>query len=241
MNTSKLLPLLALVILLCTACEKNQKTGPFSGAEYTILGTYDSKGKPDYLVEKDAISKNLTDYIGSYLENGKNQAQFNPDLLTAAEAVLNITANSEVFLTFYHQDAGNKNSLAFYTYKTGTPPTVPSDISRITYIFPNAGNGTTLQPGDKVRLGSFTAGTSIGFILLRDSWDPETKRLDDGAPHYCSTDALNPEEDPALRRHAIKLYNEAEQKTIIGFEDIDRTIAWCDHDFNDVIFYCTVK
>jgi hypothetical protein len=44
---------------------------------------------------------------------------------------------------------------------------------------------------------------------------------------------LNPESDPALRQHAVLLYDE-EVAEIIGFEDLPKT--WADNDFNYAVF-----
>jgi hypothetical protein len=130
--------------------------------------------------------------------------------------------------------------LAFYTYPTGTSPTSTKDIDTITYIFPSGGNRSTLELGDKVKIGKFEAGTSIGFVLLKDGWDTTNHKLNNKVIHYCSNDILNPEVDPNLKKHAVMVYYAPENKTLIGFEDIDRTYDWCDHDFNDLVVYCTV-
>ena len=42
---------------------------------------------------------------------------------------------------------------------------------------------------------------------------------------------MNPESDPALRQHAVLLYDEDVAEVILGFEDLPRT--WGDNDFND--------
>ena len=58
--------------------------------------------------------------------------------------------------------------------------------------------------------------------------------------HFCSNDVLNPEINVNLKKHAVLIDYPAENKTLIGFEDLDRTIDLCDHDFNDVVLYATV-
>lgn len=64
--------------------------------------------------------------------------------------------------------------------------------------------------------------------------------MDYNAVHFCSNDILNPEVDPNLKKHAVLINFSAENKVLIGFEDRDRTLPNCDHDFNDLLVYCTV-
>ena len=198
--------------------------------------------RPSSRIISQTVSASLMTYITSTLPDRQDLRTTNPDLLTTkAIADVPITAASDVFITFVSQGGGFTNTFGFYTYPTGKSPLSTKDIPEITYVFPNSGNGTKLTRGDKVKIGRFDAGTSIGFVLLQKGWDPLTKALDNKVVHFCSNDALNPEVDPALKKHAVLINYPAENKTLIGFEDVDRTLATCDHDFNDVVFYCTVK
>ena len=83
-------------------------------------------------------------------------------------------------------------------------------------------------------------GTSIGFVLMQNAWDTAISQLNNDAVHFCSNDALNPEVDPNLKKHAVLINYPAENKVLIGFEDRDRTNPLCDNDFNDGVIYCTV-
>jgi len=245
MNLLKLAPALFLVILFSCKKDEEPKSIPveFTSTTYKTLGSYDTSGKPSYLVSpRDTVSQSLMTYITSTLPDRKDLRTTNPELLTTkAIADVPITAASDVFITFVSQGGGFTNTFGFYTYQTGKSPLTTKDIPEITYVFPNSGNGTKLTRGDKVKIGRFNAGTSIGFVLLQKGWDPVTKALDNKVVHFCSNDALNPEVDPALKKHAVLINYPAENKTLIGFEDVDRTLPTCDHDFNDVVFYCTVK
>ena len=245
MNLLKLAPALFLVILFSCKKDEEPKSIPveFTSTTYKTLGSYDTSGKPSYLVSpRDTVSQSLMTYITSTLPDRKDLRTTNPELLTTkAIADVPITAASDVFITFVSQGGGFTNTFGFYTYQTGKSPLTTKDIPEITYVFPNSGNGTKLTRGDKVKIGRFNAGTSIGFVLLQKGWDPVTKALDNKVVHFCSNDALNPEVDPALKKHAVLINYPAENKTLIGFEDVDRTLSTCDHDFNDVVFYCTVK
>lgn len=241
----KYLPLFAIIIILicCKKKEKPPVTIPveFNTTIYQTLGTYDSSGVPDYLLPKDAVSTDLQSYVNNILVEKSDLRKTHPELLsTNAIADIEVAQPADVFITFVSQVTTSKNALAFYTYPTNDSPKDPTDIDTITYIFPSVGLGTKLQTGDKVKIGRFEAGTSIGFVLLRDAWDPATRTINTEVVHFCSNDVLNPEVDPALKKHAVLIYYAHEKKFLIGFENTNRTAATADHDFNDVIIYATV-
>lgn len=230
-----------MAILLLSACKKDKRTGPFAGTTYQFLGKYDGSGKPSYLMAPDIISADMQHFMQDYIQNGKNLTISNPELFTnSAIADITITQPSSIYMTFLYQNAGAKNAIAFYTYPTNSPPTTAKDIQVITYIFPNTGRDTPLKPGDKVKIGTFNAGISIGFVLLKNAWDSQSKSINDNSIHYCTNDVLNPETDPTLRKHAVLINYSAGHKILIGFEDIDRSTPECDNDFNDAMVYCTV-
>ena len=105
------------------------------------MGTYDSLGKPDYLLTKDSISSTLLSFIRNTLPEGKDLRNSHPELLaSSAIGDITITQPSDVFITFVSQTGGYTNSMAFYTYPTTQPPASAKDIQLITYIFPNSGN-----------------------------------------------------------------------------------------------------
>ena len=235
-----------LILVLCLwACKKEDKsvTKPveFTETTYQPLGTFDNSGKPDYLLTKDVVSSNMLTYISSTLPEKTDLRTSHPELLSStAIADIAITQSSDVYITFVSQGTALSNTIAFYTYPTNQQLASAKDIKTITYIFPNAGSGTLLQAGDKVKIGRFTAGTSIGFVLLKSGWNPSTHAVDSKAVHFCSNDVLNPEVSPSLKKHAVLINYAAENKVLIGFEDVDRTEPACDHDFNDVVLYASV-
>ncbi len=234
-----------IVPIILVSCEKEDpvtRVVEFNTTIYNALGTYDSNGKPSYLLARDNISTLLLNFIKSTLPDKVDLRKTNPDLLTTkAIADIAITKPSEVFITYVSQGGGFTNTFSFYTYPTDQPPKTTDDIKVITYVFPNSGAQTSLRAGDKVKIGNFDAGTSIGFLILQKGWDPNTKMVNNKVVHFCSNDILNPEVDPALKKHAVLIDYPLEDKVLIGFEDLDRTDPKCDHDFNDVVFYCTVK
>jgi hypothetical protein len=243
MKTVMYLPLLILLFVL-SACKKDEPlTVPvaFTETTYEPLGTWDKYGTPSYLLPKDSVSPEMLSYISNTLIEQSDLRETSPELLsTNAIADIAINKPSDVFITFVSQVTASRNAIAFYTYPTNAPPASAKDIKNIMYIFPNTGNGTRLTPGDKVKIGRFETETSIGFVLLKDAWNTTTKTVDSSAVHFCSNDVLNPEVDPALKKHAVLINYPAENKVLIGFENTNRTQLNCDHDFNDVVIYATV-
>ncbi|MGN6531421.1 MAG: DUF4114 domain-containing protein [Ginsengibacter sp.] len=233
---------LFITLLAFNACKKDPVTKPvkFTSTTYENLGAFNSAGTPLNMMHE-TISPAMLDFISTTLPDGKNLTLSHPELFTnPAIADITIAKPSDVYITFVSGVSANSNSIAFYTYHTGQPPTTSKDIQLITYIFPNAGHLTGLEPGDKVKLGSFEVGTSIGFVLMQNAWDTTKRTLNNNAVHFCSNDALNPEVDPKLKKHAVLIPYAPENKVLIGFEDRDRTSPDCDNDFNDVVIYCSV-
>lgn len=240
----KCLPLFVILLAL-VACKKDDPlTVPveFTETRYESLAPYDSLGRPSNLLPRDTISTAMLDYIDNTLVEKADLRTTNPGLLTnPAIADISLTQPSDVLITYVKQVAGASNTLGFYTYPTGQSPTSAKDIKQITHVFPNVGTGTRLSRGDKVNIGRFQAGTSIGFVLLKGAWNGTTRTIDNSVVHFCSNDALNPEVDPNLKKHAVLIDYPSEKKVLIGFENTDRTDPKCDHDFNDVVIYATVK
>ena len=209
MNIKNFAPLLMIFIVLSVlpGCKKSPVTQvvKFTSTNYETLGAFDTAGKPTYLLpDRDVISSSLRTFIKDILVDGSNLSIKHPELFdSSAIGDIKITQTSDVVITFVTQGAGLANSIAFYTYPTNQSPTNAKEIKTITYIFPNAGKLTPLEPGNKVKIGRFQAGTSIGFVLLQNAWDTVSKTLNTDVVHFCSNDALNPEVDPRLKKHAV--------------------------------------
>jgi hypothetical protein len=228
------------ILLSFSACQKEPASKPvsFKETEYIFLAPFDSNGKPSNL-QKDNISQQMLSFIADTLPEKKDLR--GTALLTSNPTTdIRITQRSSISVTFVSQGTGSANAIAFYTYPTSTPPTQPKDIKRITYIFPHIGMGSPLVSGDKVNIGTFDPGVSIGFVLLQNAWKASTQKLNNEAVHFCYSDALNPEVDPNLKKHVVLINYAPENKVLVGFEDLDRTTAECDHDFNDVVMYATI-
>lgn len=252
MKNSKLL-LIVLLSAVYASCKKPASTSPnvpfqsvsFKATEYKYLGSYGTLGQPlDYKMAPDTLSPALFKFIDSILPAGQDVTKTNPGLLSS-NSDLSMSEKSDVFITFVAEGASQLNTLAFYTYPTINPPKKPTDLQNITYMFPNASldgwAGGALNPGDKIKIGNFDKGMSIGFILIEKGWDTASGKVSPGGNHFCSNEVLNPETDPNLKKHTVLVRYPKENKIFIGFEDMIRSEPTCDHDFNDIIIYATVK
>lgn len=213
-----------------------------AGLTFNYLGDYNSQGVPAYLdPERASISAQLLEYINASLPESQPVPQYHPTFLAnGKKTTLEIVATADVWVTFVHEGAGFRNAIGFYTYDTETPPQSLNDLQTINIIFPNfsfAGSGGGLYSGDKVNIGRFEAGTSIGLVLLADGWDGSNS---ENYRHIVYADKpLNSEADESLRQHNVLLWDEENQLFLMGFEDIPRDNSGCDNDFNDAILFVT--
>lgn len=218
-----------------------------AGTNWFYMGSYDSDGVPNYLENPGDVfdSKLLTD-INSTLPEFLDIPVNKPQLLTPTNAFdIHLTATGKVWITFVSEGAGAKNSLGYFVYDTNNPPTSEGDIDSIMVLMPNTsrlGSGGGLLPGDKVYLGEFNAGQSIGWVLMANGWDPinqEIKAANPSQTKFYSTYSFNPEGSAALRQHNVQLLDAGRGIVFVGYEDIRRDYS-SDNDFNDLIFYTTV-
>ncbi|MDE3251851.1 MAG: LruC domain-containing protein [Bacteroidota bacterium] len=209
--------------------------------KFVPMGTTDSQGRPDYLEPTgDIISADMLASINVSLPESKNVALLHPQYLSSgATSDIVITEKSDVWLTFIYEGAGYRNTMGYYQYPTGMPPARMDDIDTIHFIFPNAslvGSGGGMHSGDKVKIGTFEPGTTIGLVLFADGWNgTSVNYYANGA--YFSNSNLNPESNPDLKRHTVML--QYQNTYMIGFEDLNRENGSCDNDFNDVMVYAS--
>ncbi|MFY0594632.1 LruC domain-containing protein [Roseivirga sp.] len=210
----------------------------------SYMGAYNNQGVPSYLEsERDEISSTLLQYINASLPEKQPVPDFHPSYLAnGKKTTLDIDEVCDVWLTFVHEGAGWRNAMAFYTYPTNTPPQSLDDIDNVNVIFPNlsfSGSGGGLSSGDKVNIGRFDPGTSVGLVLLANGWDGNNS---EDYEHIVFADKnLNPEADDDLKQHNVLLWDADNELFLIGFEDIRRDdIPFkCDQDFNDAILFVT--
>ncbi len=209
---------------------------------FSFLGTYDGNGRPYYLESPgDFISNALMQDLTNSLPETVSVPLNKPYLMGInQDHDYKLGCNSSVYVTFIHEGAGQTNTLGFYTYDINNPPASPNDIGNITVIFPNAsyagsGGGGGLQPGDKVKIGTFPANTGIGWVLIADGWQGGT--VTDGVHYFYSNKSFNHEPNASLKQHSLLFRDPGRDLTILSFEDVDRNFA--DEDFNDCVFYIT--
>ncbi|WP_345213141.1 LruC domain-containing protein [Mucilaginibacter gynuensis] len=206
-------------------------------------------GKPAYLeATGDIIDASLLSYVNASLPEGTPLTTSHPEYLSSsAVATINVTAKSDVWITFVSEGAGFLNSLGYYTYKTTDPPTLSTGgtllggIDKVTYVFPNASalnSGGALKSGDKVKLGTFESGTSIAFVILQNAWTGST--VNAAATKFFTNPNFNPETTTATKRHSVMLYDNVHKLFLLGFEDQNRQ-SGSDNDFNDLVVYATAN
>ena len=219
-------------------------TWQFLGGDYA--SQYDNAGMPQNLETEPlrTFSDGFWNRLSAALPERQDIRQSNPDFITDdAGANIELREAGEVFVSFLHEGAGNRNSLGYFTFDPANPPQSLADIQE-KIIFPNVsftnsgGNARGLKSGQTLKLGSFAEGTHIGFVLASDGFDSGTGVKTDMNRQiiFTTLKALNSEIDEALKAHTELLYDEASQHVVLGLEDTLRTSPSCDHDFNDVLF-----
>ncbi len=212
---------------------------------FTFMGAVNKDGVPQYLLKKgDVVSQDVLNVVNASLPEGRPVPQYNPEYITSTtQNNIVLKDSAEVWVTFVHEGAGYRNAVGYYSYPTSNPPKKASDIVKMNVIFPNTsftGSGGGLKTGDKVSLGHFTKGTTIGWFLVPDGWVPSQKAVSDANhPIRFSDRSLNTFTTDAYRSHTVLLADAARQLLLLGFEDLDRPGG--DNDFNDAVFYATAS
>ncbi|NJN27116.1 MAG: DUF4114 domain-containing protein [Cyclobacteriaceae bacterium] len=207
-------------------------------SKFRFLGSWDANGKPNYLEpENDLVSSNLIKFVTTALPEtvsvAENDEYFNDEVRFNTE----LNEASEVFLTMVHEGAGWKNTLGYYTYDINNPPSTVYDLDSMVVLFPNVSQPGTVNPGEKILLGSFPAGTGIGYFLIAKGWNEGSICIDS---HIVFTDPkLNTYTTPEFRQQTILLNYEQDEKLLLCFEDNKRPAG--DDDFNDAVFYITAN
>lgn len=210
---------------------------------YQFLGSYTAKGTPNYLEPVgDVVSIETLELIDGALPESYPVPDYNPHYISSGyDTDVILLDSAEVWVTFVSEGAGYRNVLGFYTYDTNNVPSTAPSPNDITIIFPNVsalGSGGGLQTGDKVKIGTFSAGTGIGWVLLANGWNGS---VTSGYWQVFSNPDYNPEANENLRHHNVLLSDTANELIILGFEDIRRDYSSCDNDFNDAIFYVSAN
>jgi Domain of unknown function (DUF4114)/Secretion system C-terminal sorting domain len=218
-------------------------SGIMNAQNFQFLGSYTADGTPQYFVQSDIITQTTFDLVHNSLPENYPVPIYNPQYISSGyDSDIVINSLADVWVTFISEGAGYKNVLGFYTYDINNPPTTAPTASQITIVFPNvsaAGSGGSLIAGNKVKIGTFPAGTGIGWVLLANGWNGS--QVTNGLWRLFSNPNFNPETNSELKQHNVLLNDPSNERIILGFEDIRRDYGSCDNDFNDAVFYISAN
>ncbi len=222
---------------------------------------WNSIGVPNYLEpNSDEITAGFLAGINSSVPENGHVPYLHPEYFkNTVPTDLAITSDADIYLGFLYAGTSAQNTVGYYLYPTNNPPTNPSEIKKMYYVFPNAdqpsyhNNQVVLSPGNKVHIGIVNAGTSIGFFCIPNGWGGGTNTSDGrmvsttGTIYY-SNPNFNPENDPSLTnrnpvRHSVVLNDPGFAQFMVGFEDsynpnLQATNSG-NNDFNDAVIYIT--
>jgi len=123
---------------------------------------------------------------------------------------IHLLDTAEITVTFIDEGAGYKNSFGYTTFDDDR------NILTQDLIFENASGtgpglkgGGSLNTGDTVSIGSFDAGTNIGFWVQANGYNDPDGHV------YHTLDEHNPDG----MRHVAIVADEANQNLVIGIED----------------------
>jgi hypothetical protein len=147
---------------------------------------------------------------------------------TAAKHI-ELTEESDVYVTFIAEGAGYDNSFGWYSYNKNEKPADKSDI-KLNVLFPKV-SGQSLKQGDRLKLSDkkFPAGTVIGFFLIIKGWN--NGNINYGNETFYTDIDFNTDKQ---QQHVLfKQKNLGE--IVLAFEDQLTTHA-SDQDYNDILF-----
>ena len=206
------------------------------------IGKWYKNGTPKYLEKtNDNITADFLSEINTALPENNPVPDYHPEYLEDNyDQNIYLNQSADIWITFVSEGAGYLNTLAYYTFDKNDPPQSFDDIDEAYIIFPNVSfsrSGGGLYSGNKVYLGEFSAGTSIGWLLIADGYDTDDREVTDGENYFFSHKNLNPESDASIKQHIVELKDATRNIFVISFEDMERPGG--DADFNDAIFYAT--
>ena len=212
--------------------------------KWVYMSSYNSLGVPNNLMPvNDPVTQTLLNDINTTLPEYKNESAYHPEWFAAqVPKNISILALSDVYVTYITEGAGWMNSLGYFTYNTSQPPTQASQIDTIHIIFPNLsnnGSGGGLYPGNKIHLGWFPAGKSIGWVVVPHGWNGKGTYVGPTSDVWYSIPAFNTT-DPTLLNHIFMMKDVSRQQILLSFED-QGAYQGSDHDFNDGVLYVTVN
>ena len=211
-----------------------------AGTKWVYMGTYNSQGVPNYLVSpNDPVDATLLNDLNATLPERKAVPVYHPEFIASTVPNnLNLIETCDVWITYITEGATWLNSLGFFVFNTDQPPQSAAQIDTIHIIFPNlsnSGSGGGLTPGNKVYLGRFPAGKSLGWVIVPNGW--KNNGVSVGSYVLYSIPEFNPETSASLNKHMLILRDPTRLEFMYSFEDWRRDDRSCDNDFNDGVLY----
>lgn len=196
-----------------------------------------------YLPQLESHTDELSDDFLTYIHNSVPEqypiGRYNPELLASGNTSLHLDSAADVYMTYISEGAGYKNVIGYFLYNDNNVPTSASDIDTIYTAFENFSqyySGGNLQLNDRIYLGSYPAGTNIGFVLKANGFAGHGAPFQNTLNQYYTLPELNPELTEEKRKHNIIFFDPESDRFVIGWEDMHRQ-GGSDDDFNDAIFY----
>jgi LruC domain-containing protein len=247
-----------IIILLLTIVSLSCATDFFSSDDTTWNYHFESYSNLGGILESNkteplyTIDQSILDTMLNSLPERQKADIAHPEYFPTPEPEIVIQEDAEVFVTFYHEGAGYKNSLGYYTYDGDTNRTRPDTLQEVkdkgVILFPNTSllySGGDLTLGTSVSLGELSSGTKVLFFIVSNGWNGVgngVRSTNDWiftswSPLNLEYDALSTKDVPDHKHVALLWKNVGPGNILLmGFEDILRTHNGCDHDYNDVLF-----
>ena len=235
-------------------------TLPLQLSAWTYNSSYDSDGVPTTNLASPAVDldQSVLDTMLASLPESSKAHLIHPEYFPASdpEIIINpdATGSTEVFVTFYSEGAGYRNSLGYYTYAGNERPSLVDVSVGGVVIFPNMSlpnSGGNLKTRTTVKLDrTFDPGTKIHFFLIANGWTGGGTVTENMYNFYSTDSSINPEDTNQTvtkngvdytipdSKHVAMLWNQVDEAgngiLLMGYEDLRRPGG--DNDFNDALF-----
>jgi len=215
-----------------------------NSTKWVYMSVYDSQGVPNNILPvNDPVNQQLMNDINTALPEYKNEFAYHPEwFASSVPNNLDILSLSDVYITYITEGAGWMDALGYFTFNTSQPPASASAIDTIHVIFPNVsntGSGGGLNPGNKIYLGKFPAGKSIGFVSVPHGWNGISVYVGPTSDLWYSIPAFNTT-DPQMLKHLLLFNDPSRQQILFTLEDQGK-YQGSDLDCNDNVFYITIN
>lgn len=202
---------------------------------YPAVTNWDDDGAPTTTYNEELCENLIVDFKAS-LPEGQNALNNNPAYFANENKEIVLTEAANVSVTFIEEGAGYKNTFGYYTYNVNNPPSKSDDIKNsMRIVFANAsqeGSGGSLKEGDVVDLGSFEAGTVIGYFLIANGWNGH--EVTEGLETFYTFPGFN----AGRKQQSLMMYSPSCSSLLTAFEDIRANKG--DKDFNDLVIKTSI-